>query len=328
MLFMNVENFCIIMSLTAFMLFMSRSRAADRKGTAMSITKYKAFLKVAELGSLTKAAQSLGYSQPNISHMIKTLEDEFGFSLFNRSKDQCRITKNGEAILYYCSQIVKNEEELLASVQCIHGMMTGSVRIGATNSNMIDFVPKIIYRFTTSYSGIELFPKEMTSDTVVSELKAGNIDIGFLEKRAVPADMLKNFIPLFRDPICLIMPQNHPLAAYEKVPPEKLRGCDFILPTAAERENCDHYNDLLSKVNPNIRYRVASDLAIFGMVENNLGISIMSKEMAKYMRCNVEAREFTDEHFLTQGILVASLKHCTPAVREFISVAKTVEITE
>ena len=169
----------------------------------MSITKYKAFLKVAELGSLTKAAQALGYSQPNISHMIKTLENDFGFSLFIRSKDSCTLTRNGESILYYCSQIVKNEEQLYAAVKGIFGLMTGSVRIGATNSAMIDFVPKVIHRFTTSYSGIELFPREMDADSCIQALKMGSIDVGFLEENAVPDEMHKNFVPLFRDPLCL-----------------------------------------------------------------------------------------------------------------------------
>jgi DNA-binding transcriptional LysR family regulator len=292
----------------------------------MSITKYKAFLKVAELGSLTKAAQALGYSQPNISHMIKTLENDFGFSLFIRSKDSCTLTRNGESILYYCSQIVKNEEQLYAAVKGIFGLMTGSVRIGATNSAMIDFVPKVIHRFTTSYSGIELFPREMDADSCIQALKMGSIDVGFLEENAVPDEMHKNFVPLFRDPLCLILPQNHPLVAYEKIPVEKIRGCDFILPIIPGTENESEFDDILSRMHPNIKYKAASDLAIFGMVENNLGISIMSKEMAKYMHCQVESRDFAEELYRTLGVLVSSLDHATPAVREFISVAKTIPI--
>lgn len=291
----------------------------------MSITKYKAFLKVAELGSLTKAAQVLGYSQPNISHMIKTLENEFGFSLFIRSKDSCTITKNGEAILYYCSQIVKNEEQLYASVQGIYGLLTGSIRIGATNSNMIDFVPKVIHRFTTSYSGIELLPREMGAEQIIRELKLGNIDIGFLEEQAVPDELSRNFTPLYKDPLCVILPPNHPLTGLEKIPYDRIKGCDFILPIIPGTEDTSEFADILAKANPNVRYKAASDLAIFGMVENNLGISVMSKEMAKYLRCNVESREFAEDIYRTQGVLISSAEHITPAVREFISVARTIE---
>lgn len=292
----------------------------------MSITKYKAFLKVAELGSLTKAAQALGYSQPNVSHMIKTLENEFGFSLFIRSKDSCTLTKNGESILYYCSQIVKNDDLLHASVQGIYGLLTGSIRIGATNSNMIDFVPKVIHRFTTSYSGIELLPRELGAESVVRELKSGNIDVAFIEEEAVPDELKKYYTPLYKDPLCVILPPNHPLTALDKVPSDRIKGCDFILPIVPGTDNVSEFSDVLSRMNPNIRYKAASDLAIFGMVENNLGISIMSKEMTKYLRCKVESREFAEDLSRTQGVLVSSDEHITPAVQEFISVAKTVEL--
>ena len=292
----------------------------------MSITKYKAFLKVAELGSLTKAAQALGYSQPNVSHMIKTLENEFGFSLFIRSKDSCTLTKNGESILYYCSQIVKNDDLLHASVQGIYGLLTGSIRIGATNSNMIDFVPKVIHRFTTSYSGIELLPRELGAENIVRELKSGSIDVAFIEEEAVPDELKKYYTPLYKDPLCVILPPNHPLTALDKVPSDRIKGCDFILPIIPGTDNVSEFSDVLSHMNPNIRYKAASDLAIFGMVENNLGISIMSKEMTKYLRCKVESREFAEDLSRTQGVLVSSDEHITPAVQEFISVARTVEI--
>ena len=291
----------------------------------MSITKYKAFLKVAELGSLTKAAQALGYSQPNISHMIKTLENEFGFSLFIRSKDNCTLTKNAEAILYYCTQIVKNDELLHASVRGIFGLLTGSVRIGATNSNMIDFVPKTIHRFTTSYSGIELLPRELGSEDIIKELKAGSIDVGFLDEQSVPAELRKYYTPLFKDPLCVILPPGHPLTAYDKIPAGRIKGCDFIMALVPGTDDASEFSDIIQRTSPNIRYKAASDLAIFGMVENNLGISIMPKEMTKYMRCNVEAREFKEELFRTQGVLISPNEHIAPAVQEFISVAKTVK---
>ena len=49
--------------------------------------KHKAFIRVVELGSLTKAAKELGYSQPGISYMLNTLEEEMGFPLLRRTRD-------------------------------------------------------------------------------------------------------------------------------------------------------------------------------------------------------------------------------------------------
>lgn len=52
----------------------------------MDTIKYRALLETIAQGSLTKAAEVLGYSQPGISHMIRALEQEFGFALLRRAK--------------------------------------------------------------------------------------------------------------------------------------------------------------------------------------------------------------------------------------------------
>ena len=65
----------------------------------MSIIKYRAFIKVVEQNSITKAAKELCYSQPAISRMIDSLEDDIGFALLNRNKDSITITENGKVIL-------------------------------------------------------------------------------------------------------------------------------------------------------------------------------------------------------------------------------------
>lgn len=61
----------------------------------MSINKYEIFLKVVELGSLTKAADVLGFTQSGISHTISSLEMEFGFALLIRNRSGVKLTVNG-----------------------------------------------------------------------------------------------------------------------------------------------------------------------------------------------------------------------------------------
>ena len=60
----------------------------------MAASKYEVLIKVAELGSLTKAAEALGYSQSNISHVISALEEEFGFPLFLRGRSGARMSSS------------------------------------------------------------------------------------------------------------------------------------------------------------------------------------------------------------------------------------------
>ena len=57
----------------------------------MSLKKYEAFVRTVELGSLTKAAQSLGSTQSRISHILNDLEEEYGFRLMHRSRGATKI---------------------------------------------------------------------------------------------------------------------------------------------------------------------------------------------------------------------------------------------
>lgn len=65
----------------------------------MPVNKYEAFLKAAELGSLTRAAAELGVTQSAVSHMIGALEEELGFSLLKRGRGGARATADGERVL-------------------------------------------------------------------------------------------------------------------------------------------------------------------------------------------------------------------------------------
>ncbi len=97
----------------------------------MDTTKYRAFLETVSLGSLTRAAERLGYSQPGISHMIHSLEREYGFALLRRDREGVQPTENARLLLPYLRQIVQAERGIEQTAQRISGVETGSVRIGA-----------------------------------------------------------------------------------------------------------------------------------------------------------------------------------------------------
>jgi len=286
----------------------------------MSITKYAAFVKVAELGSLTKAAEALGYSQPAVSHIINSLENRFGFPLFYRSRDACTLTENGEKLLFYCTQVIKNEAYIEDTVHSLNGLLSGSIRVGAVSSMLTHLVPKIIYHFSAAYSNISISLNELTFKEIASGLKSGSIDIGFTSSRT--SDKIK-FIPLFDDPVCLVIPPDHPFRAYETIPVKKLNGCDFIMPSSGYDDVYEAITDKV-EISPNIKYRVGSDIAVIGMVSNHLGISIMSSQQAQFLGGAVIRKEFSEHFHRTLGIAVSSA-HCpTPAAKAFIRAARNI----
>ena len=136
----------------------------------MSFTKYRAFIRVVELGSITKAAAELGYSQPGVSRMLDSLEDELGITLLIRNNTSVAPTEEGRQILDHCREIVKHENDLFDLTNSIKGLICGKIRIGALNSMVVNYTPKIINTFSSAYPNIELILSEISFSQIIRQL--------------------------------------------------------------------------------------------------------------------------------------------------------------
>ncbi len=286
----------------------------------MSITKYKALLTTIEYGSLTKAAEELGYTQPGISHMIKSLETDFGFPLLIRHKDGVSPTENAKELIFYLRQIVTGEEKLLESVNKINGIESGTIRIGCFYSVSVYWLPTIIKTFEEVYPNIQLQLFEGDHGEISTWLNDGKIDLGFLSA-PVPSDF--DFISLKMDPIFAVLPEGHPLCKEPFVSPAELVKYPFIVPYKGSDEDMWrvlHAENLL----PKIKYRVKGDEAILAMVAKNLGVSLMPELFLLRIPDHVVIKRLTKEYFRTLGIAIRSTQNATPAVKKFIETVQKI----
>ncbi len=132
----------------------------------MDLKNLITFIHVAELGSFTKAAEQLGYSQPSISFQIKQLEEEFGCLLFERINHTITLTEKGHELVSCAHQIRALTDGFKESVaendECsghIHIVTPDSVCEEMINSHYIDFhnrYPDISIRFSTGDSAVML----------------------------------------------------------------------------------------------------------------------------------------------------------------------------
>lgn len=280
--------------------------------------KYRAFVKTVEMGSITKAAEVLGYSQPGLSHILTAFEERVGFQLLIRSKTAVEATEDGRKLLPYCYKILEAEADFNNMIDSINGNLSGSIRIGAPNSMLVSIVPKLINEFHNVYPNIEVFVQEDTLSNTQKNLKNGKIDAAFLTDQ-VSADF--SFHPIFEDKICLAMHANHPFAQYEKIPTKMLNGCAFIMQMPGWDDIARTVLDNIN-VKPDIKHYSASDAASFAMVSNFLGVYIISELQVPLLPKNVVAREFEEDFKRTIGIALKSSKNATSAQRELVQTVK------
>jgi len=97
----------------------------------MSIRKYIAYLRTVETGSITQAANELGYTQSAVSKMISDLEQDWQVKLLTRNHSGIEISSDGMVLLPTIREIVKDYEDLNFAVSELHGVQSGTLRLGA-----------------------------------------------------------------------------------------------------------------------------------------------------------------------------------------------------
>lgn len=284
----------------------------------MNILKYEAFVAVAETGSITKASQQLQYSQPGISHMINSMEDELGFPILKRVNGKFIPTEDGKKILYYCQQIIKSEKDMKNVASAVNELTEGNISFGTYNSMMVDFVGMTVAKFSNIYPRITIRIVDKDCDEMPVALQSGALDFAFMNND-VPKGF--EFIPLFRDNIGVMADKEHPFAQYDKIPVKALNGCRFVMPSTG---SFDIVAVVMEKepFQPIVAHYSSNDHIAIRLVANNLGVGIMSSMQKSLLPDNLVFRELEGEFHRTMGIAIKSQEYATPAVKEFIKFAK------
>lgn len=284
----------------------------------MSLLKYEVFQTIVDLGSLAQAAETLGLTQSAISHALSSLEDELGCVLMIRNRTGVRLTANGERVLKHVRNMLGCHEQLKQEVAAIHGIEAGMIRIGTFSSISINWLPGIMRRFREEHPRIEIRLVNGDFEEIEDGLKNGTIDLGFM---SLPA--LGNFeiIPLREDRMVCIVPEEHQLSGMERITFAQMEQESFIMPTPG----CDQdVRRVLQKLpcQPRVQFLAGDDYAIIAMVENGLGISIISEMILKSRGSRVAMLELEIPCSRSLGIVVPSRKQASPAAHKFIELAR------
>ncbi len=280
----------------------------------MSLTKYRAFIRVAELGSITKAAMELSYSQPGISHMISALEKQFGFPLLVRSKDSAVLTKNGEKVLYYCKQVIAADDKLQNEVNSLNGLIVATINICAYNSMLLRYIPKAITGFVAAHPDVKLMIEETGYEDAWKNLSDGKIDLAFMSD-LVPAGF--EFKPLFQDTLGMLVSVKHPFAKLDKISIDMLNGCDYIM----SREAWDDVTRqivMAKSFQPKVKHYVASDTAGIALVNSNMGVYPVSNLMKPIIPDTIRFVEFEEEIHRNLGLCAKSFTDMSPEVKALV----------
>lgn len=285
----------------------------------MDINKYALFVDVAETGNFTKTGERMGYTQPGVSHILKSMEAELGFPLFIRTRHGISLTSNAEAILPIVRNMLSINEQLEQTISSLKGLETGHLTIASFASISRNWLPTVIHAYQKDYPGIEIELLEGGTDEIVAWLNDSIADVGLVSRRHTES---LEWISLYEDPLMAILPASTKNVS-QCYPIMKMAEQPFIISAVGTDYDIHHALES-SGISPNIRFSSKDNLAIVSMVANNLGVSILPKLVIEGMDDQVLTLPLEPYFTRELGIAYCSSSTLTPAARHFIEKVQTV----
>jgi molybdate transport repressor ModE-like protein len=241
---------------------------------------------VAQHGSLAAAARALGYTQPAVSHHVRRLEQEAGVRLITRDSRGVQLTAAGRALVaraeVIAAELTAAEAELSAAVRT----MAAQVRLAALPGANASLVPRTLAELRARHPEIAVLLVEAGPLESWSLLDRAECDLAVSFDHPIlpgwPGNRVVT-VPLFDDPMLVILPAAHPLASASELPLNQLSGETWILSKLCHREML--HACACAGFTPNVAL-VTDDyqLAVPRLVDSGLGIGLTTAFLSRDAR--------------------------------------------
>ena len=180
------------------------------------LKQLRAFCHAARLQSISRAAEHIFASQPAVSQQVRTLEEELGVSLFERSGPRIALTPAGARLYQLASPLVEGLDRLPDTfIEQHHGIASGVLNIaaGQTTSGMV--LPEYLKEFRHRHPDIRVNVRSADGRQRLRWLRGYEVDVVLAAVDLPPPDL--EFRPVFSSDTVFITPEDHPLAGRETV---------------------------------------------------------------------------------------------------------------
>lgn len=276
--------------------------------------RYKAFLKVVEVGSFTKAAELLGYTQPALSQMMTSLERELSMKLLYRSRYGIRLTPEGERLYPSVESAVLQYDAMRRSADEISGLETGVVRIGTVSSVSAHWLPQVIRSFWEKHPNVQIVLHQGDYSSIQEWVRTGAVDFGFVNPRAVKG--LETTVVKSGE-FRAVVPAGHSLATREAVTLADLAREPFLLVESGAYGEVEEAF-AAAGITPNIRLRMHDDYSLLSMVEQGMGVSILTELVLRKTAYDVAALPIDPPVIRTLAIVTKDRRTLPLAAKVFI----------
>lgn len=251
----------------------------------MTLAQLKYFVKVAQNGHLTQTAKELLIAQPSLTQAIKKLEEELGFSLFEKKGRVLFLTKEGKEFLPYAMEVVESLQKAEHIQYRIYKRYIGNIRFAYTRPMPPNYIPNLIRGFFSENKNkkINIESYAAATSVIMDDLKKDKIDFGFCSDGEVQDDEIK-MIRLMEYPIKLVVNEKDLLCKIQRLHVKDLMmepGISYTEGSAMDHEIQKFFKE--QEITPDIHYRTSSE-EIQNFVSCGLGWALIAQNGAPMMK--------------------------------------------
>lgn len=287
----------------------------------MESKKLEALLMAVDLGSFTKAAEVLGYTQSGLTHMMNSLEKEVGFTLLERGRSGVRLTEEGERIAPAVREFLQANARLDSVIEQVASSRTEIIRVSAYASIAMHWLPGIIQRFREECPDVDVDIRMADHVDVPYELLAqGKMDAILVS----PQDEGQyEWVHLADDPMFAVLPKDFDTQGMTAFPLAAFEARDFIMPSQGfDKDIMRVFNRI--GVKPHILPTWVDDPTVISMVSHGLGVSMMTELTVRGRTDGVKLLPVELASSRELGLAVRSLDAASDGLRHFIDCTKRV----
>jgi LysR family cys regulon transcriptional activator len=226
--------------------------------------------------SITKAANLLHISQPGLSTQILLLEQELGLEIFRRDKKRLvSITAAGEIIINHARRVLTEIHYINEAARSHYHDEEGNFTVAASHTLSKRVLPAAIGLFVTRYPKVKLTTRSGGRKQITELLKSGEVDLGLtIDFEADDADLVS--MPCHTVDRIVLAHSRHPILKLTKVTLHDLVQYPLLIPESVYFDGKVHSTFEQHGLTPNIAVHATNSDAIKSLVEQRLGISILT----------------------------------------------------
>lgn len=280
------------------------------------------FVAVAEELHFGRAAERLCMTQAPLSRQIQALEHSLRVKLFERTSRTVRLTTAGRVFLTDATRLLNLVKQAETTALQTSKGETGRVTIGFTQVMGFDLIPNLIVAAQKALPDIEVVLREMVTVDQLDSLESNTIDMGFVWPLACRLHL--EYQTVYRDPLMVALPSDHPLATKKRIAVDDLSGLPFIMYSSGQGQ---YFYGLVnglflsSGVMPDYVQHIDHVQTIIGMVRSGMGVSIVPATTSQYHVDKVVFRPLSQNDVMAKNRMAWRADNHNPALPRFRSFA-------